>query len=210
MISAMEVKFCVASLVNATGYKSTKSLEFLRNLVGRIKPSCVLELGTAFGASAAYMAATIGDGKVISIDNYSGMYAKDVANVQTIMDRLGFADKVTLIKGDSRKSGEVLKQAGIVVSPEIVFMDADHSYNGLVAEYSGFVAMLPKKHIVIVDDALADAKDEVKFVSELMCKYAFCVTIKNLHNGISLLCTDSEYLIKIADSIKDVITHGRS
>jgi predicted O-methyltransferase YrrM len=204
----MEAKFCVASLVNATGYKSTKSLEFLRNLVGRVKPTRVLELGTAFGASAAYMASAIEGGLVISVDNYSGMYAKDVASIQTIMDRLGFADKVMLLKGDSRKSGDVLKQAGIVASPEIVFMDADHSYNGLLAEYNGFVAMLPKKHIVIVDDALADAQDEIKFVSELMCKYAFCVTIKNFHNGISLLCTDSEYLIKIADSIKDVSTHG--
>lgn len=192
-------------LASKTGYKTTKSLEFLRDLVGRVQPKFVLELGTAFGGSAAYMASRIGNGKIVSIDNYDGLYASGANIVENDLIRLGLKDKVVLLKGNTHHSCKILSDAGISISPEIVFMDADHSYRGLVAEYKGFSTILPKEHIIIIDDFIASSDAQV-FVSEMIRQYEFCTTIKSFHWGMAILCTNSGHLIRIASSVKEIST----
>jgi len=191
----------LVKLAEKTGYKNTKSMEFLRNLVDLIKPEHVLELGTAFGCSAAYMALTM-QTKVVTIDNYDGAYAKSVDEVVENMKPLYVDLRVTPLKGNTHESSKVLEKAGIQIHPEIIFMDADHSYNGLINEYNSFLPILPDQHIIIVDDYIAANPDARVFVNDLVASYEFCVVLKDFHWGMAVLCTNSGYLLKVARAVE--------
>jgi len=193
----------VQYLVQATGYEETKSLEFLRDLVACIKPASVLELGTGFGASAAYMAAAIGNGRIVTVDNYDGGYANSPRALEENFKRLGFDGKVRFVKSTTHKTCEALKVAGIKIVPEIVFMDADHSQDGLAAEYRNIQPLLPKDHIIVVDDVAVAIPDVRKFVVETMEQYEYCLTVKNFHWGMAIACTNSDYFIKVANIIRN-------
>lgn len=192
-------------LVQATGYESTRSLEFLHNLVKQIRPKCVLELGTGFGASTVYMAKAIENGYVVSVDNYDGGYASspNVIN-NNFLTKLGLSNKVVLLKGNTHQTRSTLEAAKLKIAPEILFMDADHGYEGLITEYNNIVPILPKEHIVVIDDLIANLPDVRNFLVDLMGRYEFCLSIKSFHWGMAVVCTSSSYLAVVNDIIKSM------
>ncbi len=185
-------------IVEQQGYTNTKSLQFLHNLVMYIQPNYVLELGTGYGCSTAFMATALNAGKVISIDNHQDQ-AKTIDIPTENVKACGVADKVILLEGSSFNVVELLTKAGIKVEPEIIFMDASHMYDNLVKEHASFRKVLPKDHIIIVDDA--DTPPVFKFACELMQQYEFGIWLKHFHYGMAIVCTNPEYLTKIDRAI---------
>lgn len=191
-------------LANRTGYEDTRSLQFLHHLVKSIQSVNVLELGTAFGASAAFMAAGIKNGLLVSIDNYSGDYAKTPDEVIESLKILDLDKRVKLLKGNTHHSAAVLQNAGVEVKFDILFMDADHSYKGLKKEYNASLQLLAEEHIVIVDDSHIGSYRVRDFVAELAFQYAFCILIKNIHWGMAVFCMNNEQMIKVANALEEV------
>lgn len=190
-------------LAKRTGYEDDKTLQFLHHLMKNVHPSRVLELGTAFGASTAYMAAGIGNGLIVSIDNYSGAYSKKPDEVFKSLKILGLDKNVRLLHGNTHNSDILLEQTKIRKKFDILFMDADHSYKGLKLEYGSALSSLKKEHIIIVDDT--HVSPEIgKFIVELAMEYAFCIMIKNMHWGMTVFCTNSGQMIKIADAMEEI------
>lgn len=191
-------------LAKRTGYEDLRTLRLLYCLVRNIQPSCVLEFGTAFGASAAYMAAAIGKGLIVSIDDYRGDYAKAPNEVSESLYTLGLDKRVRLLHGNTHNASTVLRDAGIGGKFDILFMDADHSHKGLKAEYREASPMLTEEHVVIIDDTQASSPEVRSFIVELASQYAFCIMIRDMHWGITVFCTNSGQAIKVADALEEV------
>lgn len=69
--------------------------------VRRARPAAVLELGTAHGVSAAYMAAALaanGDGRLVTVDHSAAAF---VPPPEEVLERAGVADRVTVVRRHS-------------------------------------------------------------------------------------------------------------
>lgn len=180
-------------------YKDYTSLYFLRDLVRGINPDCVLELGTFLGASAAYMASAIKDGgRVISIDNNDQLRSEGIAvdTPNKNLQKCNLSNKVRFIEGSTQHVAELLPN--LVSPPEIIFMDAHHEPDNMWKEYHGLASILPKSHVIVIDDLWPIV---CEFVSELTKKYPFTILLKDFHQGMAIVCTHSKYLINITQVI---------
>ena len=181
-------------VVKQTGYPSLGSLLFLHWLVKNVKPDCIAELGTGYGCSTIFMALALETGKIISIDDYRGDPAKNIIEPKENLIACKVLDKVELIEGNS-------KDVWITESPEVVFMDASHNDADLQQEYAVLKCVLPKDHIIVIDDVFA--QDVYNFVLRLskMVEYESCFILK-LHDGVAVLNTNiDKYFEKINDAI---------
>lgn len=89
---------------------------YLNQLAGLLKPEQVLEIGTAIGFSASLLAQHVGEkGHVTTIDRFDVMIERAKQNFQ----KLGVADKVTLLEGDA---ADILPE---LTGPyDLIFMDS--------------------------------------------------------------------------------------
>jgi predicted O-methyltransferase YrrM len=188
-------------IFDQTAYKEVRSLAFLNRLVQEIKPKTVLELGTGRGCSTAFMALTIGNGRIVTIDNYK---RADINNPKLVEDNLqncGILDKVDLLNGETFDAGQLF---GNREKSEVVFMDASHTAENLHKEYEAIRTILPKDHVIVVDDALYN--DIGIFLSDLMKQeaYSFFLMLP-FHAGQAILATKLAYLKKINNATKNCL-----
>ena len=188
-------------VLSRTAYEDVRSLVFLHYLVELIKPDVVLELGTGHGCSTAFMALAMGDGKVVSIDNYE---RADINSPDVVMRNLklcGVPDVVVLVKGSTFETGELVrKKLGEGMLAKIVFMDSSHTDVNLRREYDSIRDVLPKEHVIVVDDAFAN--DVPDFVLHLMREEAYnsCVLLP-YHQGLAVLVMGDRCLQHVVSSV---------
>lgn len=124
--------------------KDTEML--LSQIIKQTKPMKVLEIGTAVGYSACFFANACGC-EVVTIEANEEMAHKAAANI----DRLGFADKITLMKGDG---AHVLK--GLAHSHrdcfDLVFIDAAKSHYKTFWELA--LPLCRRNAVIICDNVL--------------------------------------------------------
>jgi len=186
------------AVFDQTAYVDTRSLTFLHCLVKEIQPKVVLELGTGKGCSTAFMALAIGDGRIVTIDNYE---REDINSEQLVVDNLiscSIYDKVQLVIGNTLEPYDLLLEDAD--KPEIVFMDSSHIAVNLRKEYEILQSILPERHIIIVDDAFGN--DALDFVKEL--DYPFFVGLP-YHQGMAILGTHLECMEDIKEAVDDCI-----
>jgi predicted O-methyltransferase YrrM len=176
------------TVVTHTGYHTVNSLVFLHNLAKSINPDIILELGTGFGCSAIFMASAI-KGKVITIDDYRGDMAVDMEQPMNNAAMCGV--EVDFIYGKSTCIPSDIR-------PEIVFMDASHDCENLIAEYAAVKKVATDNHIIIIDDSFSPIGTFLNAISQ---QYEFGVNI-NFHNGMAIFATSFE---KYADDINYAI-----
>ncbi|MHA2344725.1 MAG: O-methyltransferase [Candidatus Hodarchaeales archaeon] len=185
---------CLTDVFNQTSYKNNKSLVFLQKIVKKIQPNYVLEFGTGNGLSSIYMGLAIEKGKIISVDKY------EVNKRETIQENItncGVANKIELVGGDTREAGSLITD----IEPEILFMDASHSSVDLEKEYKTIKNILPKKHLIIIDDSLTGAGKDFIYELSKAEEYKFTITFNQLHFGLTLLGTSLSYLQEIKEGI---------
>jgi len=180
-------------------YVDLSSMQFLYNLVKEINPDQVLELGTYLGGSALYMASAIKDGGVVfSIDNNELLLSEEKA-VDTPAQNAGacgLISKVQFISGNTQQVSDLIS-----IQPEIVFMDAHHEPENMWKEYQSFVSLLPERHIIVVDDLWPLV---CEFMFELSKQYSFSFIMKDFHQGVGVLFTHSDYLIKVVNAAEAI------
>lgn len=112
-------------------------------------PSRILEIGTAIGYSAAYMAAICPDARIDTIENNPKMLAAAETNVSI----LGFGDRVQLIAGDGIA---VLESRRETCGPEdgydFIFVDAAKSSYRKFFDLA--LPLLKTRGIILCDNVL--------------------------------------------------------
>ncbi len=180
-----------------TAYEDTRSLEFLHHLVGAVKPTMVLELGTGKGCSTAFMALAIGLGQgIVTVDNYEREDINSEELVKANLESCGISihDGVTQVKGSTFDIDKLWPN----LYPEITFMDSSHIAINLQREYDVLKNILPESHIIVVDDAYWN--DAMDFVKKL--DYPFFVGLP-YHLGMAVLATDFKYMKLIESAAKE-------
>lgn len=128
-------------------WNSGKHLQFfLCALVQLVKPSCVVEIGTANGASAAAIAAGL------ELNNFGHLWSFDInENVGSLVNSK-LKNRVTFIKVDGTKLvlENHLKSITTEIGNSIFLHDGDHSYIGQMNDY--LIAQKFNFNYIISDD----------------------------------------------------------
>ena len=136
---------------------------FLNMIVGLLQPQNILEVGTAIGFSGSLMAQHLNEnGHLTTIDRFDIMIERAKAN----FDRMGLADKVTLLEGDAADILPTLDQTF-----DFIFMDSAK------AKYYEFLPYCMRQlkvgGVLMIDDVfqggtiLEDEKDIPKRVRKI-------------------------------------------
>ncbi|KXK03029.1 MAG: hypothetical protein NBKEAIPA_02152 [Nitrospirae bacterium] len=150
--------FASTSLDHGVIAMTVRQTAYLFGLVRRMKPRKVIEIGRYKGGSTVTIAAAMaGQGEFWSIDigeKEARLHQRAAARtfddeIRDICNRFGL--RVTLLVGDSRaiqvETGEV----------DLVFIDGDHSYEGVRNDFERFGTRVRVGGAVLFDDACDEA-----------------------------------------------------
>ena len=151
VISEIE-KQGMKSFIPVIGPKKGKILD---NVVRRIKPKLVVEVGTFIGYSAIRMAQLLQrDGRILSIE----ISEKHALLARTNINRAGLEDRIQVIVGDARKVLPTVKS-----EIDLLFLDAEKH------EYLAYLRLaedkLHKGSVVVADNAGIFAKEMSDYLS---------------------------------------------
>jgi predicted O-methyltransferase YrrM len=122
---------------------------FLMKLVRAARPSSSLELGTAFGISAAYQAAGLelaGNGRLVTLEGDETLCSLARAH----LEELGLAHRVDVRAGPVRENlGDVLRSVGEV---DYAFIDASHNEAATFAYLDELYPFLKPGAVIVFDD----------------------------------------------------------
>lgn len=112
-------------------------------LVAALRPSRVIEVGTAIGYSTLHMAEAIGDGKVVTLERDPDR----IAQARAFWERAGVADRIELIEGDATETLKALEGPF-----DMAFVDATKQ------EYGDYLRLVSEKltprALVAIDNTL--------------------------------------------------------
>lgn len=129
--------------LSLTSSVSKKYGEILFKLVNKFQPRSILELGTAFGKSTAYMASAATKAQIISVDadqNIQTIAANNlqklnIRNVQLINTQI---DEFLGKRGDERF--------------DFVFIDANHTYQATMRYFESLMGVVSCQAVLVFDD----------------------------------------------------------
>jgi predicted O-methyltransferase YrrM len=172
----------------------------LYGLVKAMKPSVVVEIGSARGRSACFMAAALkenGKGKLYAIDPHTTTAWNDCDSVDTYEVLLDNLDRSGV-----REYVEVLRSTSDAVSSnwtspiDLLFIDGDHSYEGVKHDWEQFASFMQPHGAVVFHDTLWDLRPDPqysrpdmgvpRFVDELRRAGYPVLTFEN-HFGVSVV-----------------------
>ena len=155
--------------------------EEIKNLLlilDKVKPKVVLEIGTARGGTLLLFSNIAEEeATLISVDLY-----------QTIEKRILFRyikkvkQKIYLIQGDSHSIETLRKIKAILRDNKVdfIFIDADHSYEGVKKDFEMYSLLVRKGGIIAFHDIIPSGYPTVyKFWNEEKEKYEYLEIIKN-------------------------------
>lgn len=123
-----------------------KSMQsFLKLLLAMKRPASILEVGTAVGFSALFMAEYAADSKIVTIENYE----KRIPVARSNIARAGKEGQITLLEGDAALVLKTLEGPF-----DLIFMDAAKAqYINLLPEV---MRLLPVGGTLVSDNVLQD------------------------------------------------------
>lgn len=173
----------------------------LYGLVRARKPKVCVEIGSAQGWSACFIATALEEnkiGKLFAIDPHCQTEWNDLGSLDTLavmqhyLAELGLTHRVDVVR---RLSAQVAQEWQSPI--ELLFIDGDHSYEGVKNDWHSFLPHMSDFGIVIFHDTLWDigyVEDQYRrfnmgvprFVDELRSQGYPVLTLPNNY-GISLV-----------------------
>ena len=138
----------------------------LYGLVRSMKPEVCVEIGSARGKSACFIGLALrrnGRGKLYAIDPHSPTNWNDSESTDTFaiinknLRKAGVADYVEIVRKPSND-----KNAHNGQPIDLLFIDGDHSYEGVKADWDRFVPFVKPFGVVIFHDTLWDLDPDEK------------------------------------------------
>ena len=136
------------------------SAELLYGLVRSIKPEVCVEIGSALGKSASYIGMALkenGHGMLYAIDPHQPTEWNDVNAVDSLKEftrnisALSLCAQVSIIRSYSDAAAREWR-----LPIDLIFIDGDHSYEGVKRDWELFVPHVKPSGVVIFHDTLWD------------------------------------------------------
>jgi predicted O-methyltransferase YrrM len=128
---------------------------YLYRLVHSLGPATIVEIGRFRGGGTFVLAAAMAEGsRVISYDVHLKVGGRDVgarldSELRAALARYGLADRVELVVGDSGSAPAPAEPC------DLVFVDGDHSYEGVRADVERWGSLLRPGGHLLLHDAVA-------------------------------------------------------
>jgi len=139
----------------------------LHGLVRSLKPEVVVEIGSAQGKSACYIGMAlkeIGEGKLYAIDPHTRTDWNDQGPEDTLQIMTENIKKLNL-----QKHVEIVRQTSVEVRAwwkltiDMLFIDGDHSYEGVKGDWEMFSPFVRPFGVVIFHDTIWDLKPDMQY-----------------------------------------------
>ena len=139
------------------------SANLLYGLVRSMKPDVCVEIGAALGKSACYIGMALkenGSGVLYSIDPHEPTDWNDRGAVNSLeifknnITTLGVADRVNIIRSYSQDAARSWNRP-----IDFIFIDGDHSYEGVKRDWELFVPHVKPFGVVVFHDTIWDLPD---------------------------------------------------
>ena len=151
-----------------------------------------LEIGVHNGSSMSYVLSSKYKINCYGIDLFENTFYKDELNYNKIKKNLDLVNKyehnIELIKGNSNDVKIIEKIKNLNIKFDIIFIDGDHSYNGVKNDFINYEKFLNNNGLLIFDDynKASTNKGVYDFINEFLIKnknYKYIKFYDNEHNG---------------------------
>lgn len=143
------------------------SANVLYGLVRAMKPELCVEIGSARGRSACFIAMALrenGRGRLHAIDPHRPTAWNDSGAVETLavmqgnLERLRLAPWVEIVRATSEEAA-----AGWTRPIDLLFIDGDHSYDGIRRDWDLFVPHVAEFGVVVFHDTIWDVRPDPRW-----------------------------------------------
>lgn len=128
---------------------------YIFNMVRIKKPQRILEIGTAVGYAAIFLATALPEAEIVSLEVNDNMYRKAVDNIE----RFGLSDRICVKLGDAIKSldelGNEIKKNDLE-GFDFIFIDASKSF--YKEFWEGSIPLCRKGAVILSDNVLLKAR----------------------------------------------------
>lgn len=183
--------------------------EFCR-IVERVKPKHILEIGTASGGSLFLIARhAANDAKLISLDLPGGLFGGGYPEYKSeFYKSFAWSDQdLQLIRGDSHDP-QIFEQVKAMLngkSIDLLFIDGDHSYDGVKHDFEQYSQLVSPSGIIAFHDIVKHGEgsgcDVDEYYNELKLRFPSLDIVENYEQqwaGIGLIFFDHSTLEDIA------------
>jgi predicted O-methyltransferase YrrM len=164
-----------------------------------LKPAVAVEIGSARGKSACYIGRALkenGSGRLFAIDPHTSTDWNDTDSVDTYqvlrhhLEELGLAEVVTVLR---QVSGDALSD--VPPSLDVLFIDGDHSYEGVNKDWNLFAPRLSRFGLVIFHDTLWDLNPDPRWYRSDMGVPRFVEDLRQ--QGYPVITIDRDFGVSI-------------
>ena len=171
----------------------------LYGLSRSLKPAVAVEIGSARGKSACYVGIALkenGKGHLYAIDPHTSTNWNDTESVETYetmrkhLALLNLTDVVTIVR---HHSGRAVHQVAKPI--DLLFIDGDHSYDGVKADWRSFTPYMSRFGIVVFHDTIWDLNPGGKLHRGDMGVPQFVEELRR--DGFPILTIDRDYGVSL-------------
>lgn len=180
------------------------SHELLYGLVRSMKPEVCVEIGSARGRSACSIGMALkenGSGKLFAIDPHRRTDWNDDGSVDTFeiitrnLEALQLADHVEIVRRTSEEAA-----AGWTRPIGMIFIDGDHSYEGVKRDWDLFVPHVREFGVVVFHDTLWDIRPDPRWTREDMGVPRFVEELRA--QGYPVITVDRDFGVSMVQPAK--------
>jgi predicted O-methyltransferase YrrM len=166
----------------------------LYGLARALKPAIAVEIGSARGKSACYVGRAIkenGFGKLFAIDPHTRTNWNDEDSVDTLgemrrnLSKLGLTRQVEIIRDTSANAA-----ARWMLPIDMIFIDGDHSYEGVKRDWELFVPFVKQFGVVVFHDTMWELKPDSPYSRADMGVPAFVEELRQQGYPVTTLDRD--------------------
>ena len=175
--SLESVQIARGSLARGAVQKRSEFAPFLATVLKR-RPKTVVEIGRAAGGSLwALCRAAASDATIVSVDLPNGPFGGTEASADDVSRLDGYAQprqSLYLIEANSHDPETVSRVRDLAPRIDLLFIDGDHSYEGVRADFEAYAPLVPEGGLVALHDIAPGPTEAVggvpRFWQELCAK----------------------------------------
>jgi len=170
------------------------SAELLYGMVRAMKPKVCVEIGSARGKSACYIGTALkenGQGKLFAIDphtvtDWNDSDSKDTFKIiHANLAQVGVQDYVQIVRKTSEEAAK-----GWTASIDLLFIDGDHSYEGVERDWKLFSPFVSKFGLIVFHDTIWDLNPDPAYARADMGVPKFVENLRKQGYPVTTFPTD--------------------